>query len=71
MSDLIVVTVEWDPEGRVWIAQSDDVPGLVTGADTIEQLIEKLKIAVPEMLAENGVSFDAGLQFKVETRVAA
>ena len=33
----------WDEEARVWVAESDDVPGLATEAETIELLIEKLK----------------------------
>ena len=37
------------------VADSDEVPGLVTGADTLEQLIEKLRVLVPEMLEANGV----------------
>jgi predicted RNase H-like HicB family nuclease len=48
------VTAEWDAEGRVWIASSEEVPGLATGADTFQTLVEKLKVAVPELLAENG-----------------
>ena len=49
------VIVEWDEDARVWVASSDDVPGLATGADTFEQLIEKLKIVIPELLVENGL----------------
>jgi predicted RNase H-like HicB family nuclease len=49
------VSVEWDEDARVWIASSDDVPGLATGADTFEDLIEKLKIVIPELLVENGL----------------
>ncbi|MGH9394255.1 MAG: DUF1902 domain-containing protein, partial [Terriglobales bacterium] len=26
----IRVRATWDPEARVWVAESDDVPGLVT-----------------------------------------
>ncbi len=33
------------------------MPGLATEADTVEALIEKLKVMVPELLEENGVSF--------------
>jgi predicted RNase H-like HicB family nuclease len=39
----------------VWVASSEDVPGLVTGADTFEELAEKLRDLVPEMLEANGV----------------
>ena len=49
------VTAEWDDEARVWVASSDDVPGLATGAETLEDLIEKLKIVIPELLVENGL----------------
>jgi predicted RNase H-like HicB family nuclease len=49
------VTVEWDDEAQVWVASSEDVPGLATGADTFEDLIKKLKIVIPELLVENGL----------------
>jgi predicted RNase H-like HicB family nuclease len=49
------VTAEWDDAAQVWVASSDDVPGLATGAETLEGLIEKLKIVIPELLVENGL----------------
>ncbi|HJU18485.1 MAG TPA: DUF1902 domain-containing protein [Stellaceae bacterium] len=49
------IKAEWDGEAEVWVASSDDVPGLATGADTFEELIEKLKVVVPELLEENGL----------------
>jgi predicted RNase H-like HicB family nuclease len=49
------VKAEWDAESSTWVASSDDVPGLVTGADTLEELVEKLHVLVPEMLELNGV----------------
>jgi predicted RNase H-like HicB family nuclease len=49
------VTALWDPEASVWVAESDDVPGLVTEADTVEQLVAKLRVMVPELLEANGV----------------
>jgi len=49
------VTAEWDEEAQVWVASSDDVPGLATGAETLESLIEKLKIVIPELLVDNGL----------------
>lgn len=49
------VTAEWDEDAQVWVASSDDVPGLATGADTFDDLIEKLKIVIPELLVENGL----------------
>ena len=49
------IKAEWDGEANVWVASSDDVPGLATGADTLEDLIEKLRVVVPELLEENGL----------------
>jgi predicted RNase H-like HicB family nuclease len=49
------VVAEWDAEGSVWIASSEDVPGLSTGAETLATLLEKLKTLVPELLVENEI----------------
>jgi predicted RNase H-like HicB family nuclease len=49
------VKAEWDHEASVWVATSDDVPGLVTEAPTLESLLGKLRQMVPEMLELNGV----------------
>ncbi len=48
------VRAEWDADAGVWVATSDDVPGLVTEAPTIEALDSKLKVMVPELLEANG-----------------
>lgn len=50
-----IVWADWDPEAEVWVAHSDDVPGLATGADTFEELVDKVKVMVPELLEENGL----------------
>ncbi len=51
----LLVRVEWDEEAKVWVATSDDVPGLATEEFTIENLIQKLKILIPELLKANGM----------------
>lgn len=48
-----VVVADWDDEAGVWVATSDDVPGLVTEAETQEQLVAKLKVLIPELLGAN------------------
>jgi predicted RNase H-like HicB family nuclease len=56
-------------EAKVWIAESDQVPGLATGAETLEELVEKLKVVIPELLAENGIPFEAdNLPFTIEAQ---
>ena len=44
----------FDHEVDVWVAESEDVPGLVTEAGTIDELISKLRVLIPELLEENG-----------------
>jgi len=52
---LFHVDASWDPEAEVWVATSEDVPGLATEAPSLEQLREKLRTIVPELLAANQV----------------
>ena len=40
-------------EAGVWVATSDDVPGLVTEAESLDVLSDKLKVLVPELLDVN------------------
>jgi len=47
------VQADWDPEAGVWVATSEDVPGLATEAATLEALTEKLRAMVPELLEAN------------------
>lgn len=36
------------------MATSEDVPGLVTEAPSMEALVERLKVSIPELMALNG-----------------
>ena len=49
----LTIHAYWDNEAVVWVAQSDDVPGLATEADTLEALTEKLRVMIPELLECN------------------
>ena len=62
------IRAEWDDEARVWVATSDDVPGLVTEAATLEALSQKLEILVPELLDLNGVSNAGEVPFELLAR---
>ena len=48
-----VVNFLWDSEALVWTATSDDVPGLVLEHGSFDALVERVRLAVPEMLALN------------------
>jgi predicted RNase H-like HicB family nuclease len=58
------VRAEWDEEASVWVATSDDVPGLATEEATMEGLIEKLKLIIPELLKANGLQIDREVPLK-------
>ena len=58
----ITVNAEWDPEAKVWVATSDDVPGLDTEVETVEALAEKLSVMVPELLEANGTLAGNGIR---------
>jgi predicted RNase H-like HicB family nuclease len=50
----VTVRANWDAQASVWVAESDDVPGLITEADDLEALMTKLRIIIPELLEANG-----------------
>jgi len=60
MRDRIKVEAFWDEEAHVWVASSNDVPGLTTEADTMEHLMAKLRILIPELLQANGMLAEPG-----------
>ena len=64
----LFVRVEWDEECQVWVATSDDVPGLATEAETIESLIRKLKVMIPELLKANGYPVSYDVPFEILSR---
>ena len=59
MNKPYLVWAEWDIDANVWVATSDDVPGLVTEADTIHKLVLKLGSMVPDLLKANACNMDS------------
>ena len=59
------VTAKWDEEAKVWYVADSDVPGLATEAPSVDALLEKLKVMVPEMLELNGVIPNDGAEIGV------
>ncbi len=54
MSRTYEVEARWDSEAGVWVAESDDIPGLVARAESMNALVEKVRVLVPELFALNG-----------------
>lgn len=64
----ITVTAFWDAEASVWVAESTDVPGLITEAATLEALSTKLETMIPELLEANGSSLPLNAQIHLEAQ---
>ena len=62
------VRAEWDEEAGVWSASSDDVSGLATEAASLEDLVAKLKVMIPELLEANGCPHASEIPFELLTR---
>jgi predicted RNase H-like HicB family nuclease len=61
----LTIHAVWDDEARVWVATSDDVPGLATEASDMDALVEKLKSMIPELLDANGVAHGEEVPFEI------
>jgi len=61
------IILTWDDEASVWIAESDDIPGLILESPSFDNLIERVKIAVPDLIKNDGkTQSQARLHFKAE-----
>lgn len=47
------VKLFWDSDASVWVATSDDIRGLVLESGSLDVLIERVRITVPELLRLN------------------
>jgi len=53
MTHVYSATLSRDDEAGVWYVSDTNVPGLATEADTLPQLLAKLRHLVPELLQFN------------------
>lgn len=51
---VVVVSAEWDDEAKVWVAESANLEGLVTEAETLEALRTRLPLVMPDLLKKYG-----------------
>jgi predicted RNase H-like HicB family nuclease len=49
----LLVIAQWDNEAGVWVATSDDIPGLVTEAASLDELLKRVLAVAPELLEDN------------------
>lgn len=58
-----IVNLTWDNEANVWIATSDDIPGLVLESGSFDALLERVRFAAPELLELNKVNAPLEITF--------
>jgi len=63
----VTVVFSWDDEASVWIAESNDLPGLILESGSFDAFLERVKIAIPDLLASNGTEHtQTKIHFKAE-----
>jgi predicted RNase H-like HicB family nuclease len=61
------VILLWDDKASVWIAESQDLPGLILESESFDTPVERVKKAVPELLELSGTEHSqVKLHFKAE-----
>ncbi|MBQ6505295.1 MAG: DUF1902 domain-containing protein [Flexilinea sp.] len=66
----IDIKLLWDADACVWVATSGEVPGLVLESDSFDDLIERVRLAVPELLELNGLPPSVILDYHTERHEA-
>jgi hypothetical protein len=51
------ITITFDEEAAVWYALNDDIP-IALESNSLDVLIERVKLAVPELLELNGKNYN-------------
>ncbi len=54
MAKAYLVSANWDPAAGAWVARSDDVPGLVAQAESLNLLMERIRAVLPSLLKSHG-----------------
>jgi predicted RNase H-like HicB family nuclease len=63
--EVFEVLAQWDSEAQVWVAESDDVPGLAAEAESPSILAQKLRVLIPQLIELNGVPTPRTAKFHV------
>ena len=65
---VLVIRATWDDDAKVWVAESDDVPGLATEAASLDALMAKLRDLIPELLELNDSALPGEIPFELLAR---
>ena len=62
-----VVKLVWDNEANRWYTETDDIPGLVLESPSFDSLVDRVRLAAPEILELNrGYTGPVHLLFEAE-----
>jgi len=61
-----VVKLIWSSESGSWYTESEDIPGLLLGSNSCDGLIERVRVAAPEMLELN-CNYKGPIELSFET----
>lgn len=68
----LIVNARWDDEAKVWVATSRNISGLVTEAGSMDALVKKLQVIIPELLDANGYpDGDDKVLFQINSELTA
>jgi len=57
MAEVRQVRATYDPDASVWWAESDDIPGLVSEAPSLDALMERVLAVAGEIMRANGLPY--------------
>ena len=63
----VAVRIHWYDEAEVWVAVNDEL-GIALESESYDALVERLKMAIPEMAELNGLSNIKSIIITTETR---
>lgn len=70
MTNLYHIKATRDPEG-VWLAECEELPGLIVGAESMDGLMEKLPGALIDMIEEQEGRTPEGVAYELRTEPLA
>ena len=69
MKNEYTVKFYWDDEAKVWIATSNDIIGLILESETVENLMNRVRLAAPELIELNHLPKYDSVKFEIEERL--
>ena len=59
------VSIHWDAEATVWIAVNEEI-GLILESGSLDALLERVKIAIVELISIQSQPHDAVVSFEMQ-----